>query len=322
MNTQSHILLTGGTGFFGKAFLRYWALQEQLGTCAPKVTILSRDPEGFSNHHPLLIDHPWLEIVKGDICDVGSLPRGFSFTHVLHAAAESTAGPIMSPKERFDQIVFGTRNMLDLSVACGATRFLLTSSGGAYGPQPIEMKAIPETYNGMPDPLNPSNAYGVAKRQAEHLCAQYGHQFGIQTVIARCFAFVGEDLPRDAHFAIGNFIRDAIERPEIIVNGNGNPIRSYMHQSDLAHWLLALLQYGAAGNAYNVGSDEAISIADLAYLVRDILSPEKQVLVKSEELADNVSRSRYIPDISKAKNQLGLKVILPLTQAIRLSVPE
>jgi dTDP-glucose 4,6-dehydratase len=321
MENKSHIFLTGGTGFFGKALLRYWLHQEQLGVRTPRVTVLSRNPTQFLIQHPKLATLHWLQLCKGDICELSSLPQGVAFTHVIHAATDSTNGPLISHMDHFDQIVMGTHNLLKMAIASGANRFLLTSSGGAYGPQPTVMAAIPETYNGMPDPLNPANAYGVAKRQAEHLCAQYGQQYGIETVVARCFAFVGEDLPRDAHFAIGNFIRDALERPEIVVNGNGSPIRSYMHQSDLAHWLLALLQHGAAGNAYNVGSDEAISIADLACLVRDIWSPEKQVLVKGEALADNVSRSRYIPDISKAKNQLGLKVILPLTQAIRLSVP-
>jgi dTDP-glucose 4,6-dehydratase len=69
---------------------------------------------------------------------------------------------------------------------------------------------------------------------------------------------VSEDLPTIAHFAIGNCIRDAFEKPEIIVKGNGSPIWSYMYQSDLAHWLLILLQHGTAGDAYNVGSDEAL----------------------------------------------------------------
>ena len=84
--------------------------------------------------------------------------------------------------------------------------------------------------------------------------------------------------------------------------------------------MASLLQQGASGNAYNVGSDEAISIADLALLVRDIVSPEKQVHVKSQLLADNVFRSRYVPDISKAKMDLGLEITVPLADAIRLSV--
>jgi dTDP-glucose 4,6-dehydratase len=94
-----------------------------------------------------------------------------------------------------------------------------------------------------------------------------------------------------------------------------------MHQNDLAHWLLTLLQSGKAGDAYNVGSDEAVSIAELAYLVRDTLSPQKKVQINGELLADNVNRSRYIPDILKAQNELGLKVTVPLADAIRLSVP-
>ena len=162
------------------------------------------------------------------------------FTHVLHAAADSTLGPQRSPLQRYDQIVDGTRNLLDFAVACGVQRFLLTSSGGVYGPQPEDMAKIPEDWLGMPDPLNPANAYGVGKRAAEHLCALYHATHGIDTVIARCFAFVGEDLPLDVHFAIGNFIRDALWAEEIIVGGDGTPLRSYLDQRDLAQWLFDL----------------------------------------------------------------------------------
>ena len=319
---MKNLLITGGTGFFGRALLRYLDSLNRANGSLPfdQVTVVSRSPESFRLKHPSLAYFSWLTWHAGDVLVSSSLPQNRNYHFILHAASDSTDAAALTPLQTYRQIVDGTENMLKFSATCGAQRFLLTSSGGAYGPQPSNMEAIPETYNGMPDPLNPSNAYGVAKRQAEHLCTQYGHQYGIQTVIARCFAFLGEDLPRDAHFAIGNFIRDAIERSKITVNGNGSPIRSYMYQSDLAHWLLTLLQDGASGNAYNVGSDEAISIADLARLVRDIVSPEKQVHVKSQLLADNVFRNRYVPDISKAKMDLGLEITVPLADAIRLSV--
>jgi dTDP-glucose 4,6-dehydratase len=167
----------------------------------------------------------------------------------------------------------------------------------------------------MPDPLNANNAYGIGKRVAEHLCAMYQDAHGVETVIARCFAFVGEDLPLDVHFAIGNFIRDALWREEIVVGGDGTSLRSYLDQRDLAQWLRKLLADGVGGRAYNVGSDQAISVAALADLVRDIVSPRKivRVLGKPDGRSD---RNLYVPDIRRAKDELGLEVTIPLGDAI------
>jgi UDP-glucuronate decarboxylase len=318
--TNDHILLTGGTGFFGKALLRYWAALESKGQDIATVTLLSRDPARFAAQYPALVSHRWLHLAQGDVCNPDSLPKGLTFTHVLHAATDSTAGPQLTPLQRFDQIVSGTRNILDLAVATGASRFLLTSSGGVYGPQPLHMEQIPEDYLGMTDPLNPSNAYSVAKRCVEHLGAIYRQQYGLETVIARCFAFVGKDLPRDVHFAIGNFIRDALERTEITVAGDGTSIRSYLDQRDLAEWLSALLERGESGRAYNVGSDEAINVGDLAHLVRDVLSPGKtvRILGKPEDSkSSSQHRNVYVPSIKRAREELGLKVCVPLRDAIR-----
>ena len=253
---------------------------------------------------------------RGDVCVSRSLPIGSAFSHVLHAATDSTNGPQLTPLQRYDQIVNGTRNLLDFAVICGAKRFLLTSSGAVYGPQPPHLERIPEDWLGMPDPLNPSNAYGIAKRAAEHLCTLYGQNYGLQTIIARCFAFVGPDLPLDVHFAIGNFIRDALWRDEITVSGDGSPLRSYLDQRDLAQWLMTLLDHGKAGQAYNVGSDQAISIAEIAHLVRRIVAPSKSVHILS---ATNVSNGRniYVPSIQRAKEELNLEVKISLEEAIQ-----
>ena len=170
------------------------------------------------------------------------------------------------------------------------------------------------TSEGMPDPLNAQNAYSIAKRCAEHLCALYAQQHGLQTVVARCFAFVGRDLPLDVHFAIGNFIRDALARPRITVNGDGTPVRSYMDQRDLARWLEALLRRGRAGQAYNVGSDAALTIAELAHQVRDLLAPGKPVHIAAQDTGG--PRSRYVPCIAKAHAELGLDLRHTLRDAV------
>ena len=311
---MNRLLLTGGTGFFGKALIRL-----HLSACDTnysKIAVLSRQPDQFLSAYPEFSGHPSITFLKGDIQQRDSLPWGHSFTHVLHAATDSTIGPSLTPLQRYEQIVDGTRNILDLAVATSARRFLFTSSGAIYGPQPADLVAIPEDWPGSPPLAEPSTAYGQAKRAAEHLCALVGEQHGLETVVARCFAFVGPDLPLNVHFAIGNFIRDALTADAITVSGDGTPLRTYLDQSDLAHWLLTLLEHGRHGQAYNVGSDEVISIADLAHLVRDILAPDKPVHILGQP-NPGADRNRYVPDIRKAQQELGLNVCIPLAEAIR-----
>ena len=309
------LLLTGGTGFFGRALLRRWIDDEKYGTRLPDVTVLTRSPESFLVRYPEFFGKEWLRFHKGNILDYTSLPHNKTFTHILHGATESTIGPSLQNLQQYDEIVNGTRNILDYAVKINVSRVLLTSSGGVYGPQPETLGEIPESYLGIPDPLDPLSAYSMAKRASEHLCCLYNDRFGVETVVARCFSFVGQDLPLNAHFAIGNFIYDALHSDEITVAGNGAPIRTYMNQADLASWLMCILDRGIAGHAYNVGSDKGITISELAYLVRDILSPSKSV-VFMDTAATFQGRNMYIPDIRLAKRELNLDVRISLNESI------
>ena len=278
--------------------------------------MISRRPERFQEAFPQYKRLKWLNVVKADVLVAETLPRHERFSHIIHAATEATLSSKLASLDQYLQIIDGVRNMLDLAIQTGARRFLLTSSGAIYGHQPTDLAAIPEDWLGSPSLADPSTAYGQGKRAAEHLCALFAQQHGLETVVARCFAFVGPDLPLNVHFAIGNFIRDALTAESITVAGDGTPLRTYLHQSDLAHWLFTLLERGRPGEAYNVGSDELISIADLAHLVRDVLAPEKPVHILG--MPDpGASRNRYVPDIRKAQQQLGLSVTIPLAEAIR-----
>lgn len=313
-----HIFFTGGTGFFGKAVLRYLAAldPDAREALAAHVTVLSRDPDEFLRGHGEFASLPWLSFHRGDIERPETLPRDGDFTHVLHAAADSTNVLHLQAWQRYEQIVQGTKNVLDFAAARGAKRFLLTSSGGVYGAQPEHMRAIPESHDGELGPLGEANAYSVGKQEAERLCALYAERFGIEPIVARCFTFVGEDLPLDVHFAIGNFIRDALFGSEIVVKGDGSPVRSYMDQAELARWLLAMLCRGVPGRAYNVGSPVGVTMTELAHLVGRLLGPGKPVRVLARSGADNPSRSCYVPDVSLAASELGLANEIDLADAI------
>ena len=313
-----NLFLTGGTGFFGRALIRHWCKQSGQGVMVPRVTLLTRSAETFQVNYPQFADLAWLEIVTGDILELNSFPKGRVFSHVLHAATDSTLGPQLTALERYQQILDGTKNVLDYAVCTKAKRFLLTSSGGVYGPQPSDLAEIPEDFNQIPDPLVAANTYSIAKRAAEHLCALYQDSSNLEVIIARCFAFVGEDLPLEVHFAIGNFIRDALWSNQVTIKGDGTAIRSYLDQRDLAQWLLVMLEKGQTGKAYNLGSDQAVSIRQLAELVRDTVAPNKEVKVLSKPTS--TIRNRYVPNISRAKAELNLKVSITLAEAIEHTV--
>ena len=306
------LLVTGGTGFFGRWLLGLLArAQTELGI-ALTATVLSRDPGAFAAHHPELARLGFVRLVPGDVRDFAA-PAG-PVTHVLHAATDTSVAADRDPDTLIGSIVDGTRRVLDIAAGKGARRLLYVSSGAVYGRQPPDLAAIPETYAGACDPLDPRTAYGQAKRLAEHHCAAAAARGGPEAVIARCFAFVGPGLPVDGHFAIGNFIRDALAGRSIIVSGDGTPLRSYLYAGDLAVWLVALLVRGRSGTAYNVGSDRPISIGDLAHRVASLLpGPDVEIRGVPETGA---LRARYLPDIGRARRELGLDAWTSLDAAI------
>jgi dTDP-glucose 4,6-dehydratase len=99
------------------------------------------------------------------------------------------------------------------------------------------------------------------------------------------------------------------------VSGDGTPLRTYLDQDDLAHWLWTLLLEGVDGETYNVGSDQVVSIAELAHLVQRLLAPAKTVRIVGEPQAAG-GRNRYVPNIQKIKAMHGLSVVVPLDQSI------
>jgi len=316
-NDQRVYLLSGGSGFFGKALLGYWLSDHGKQHRPRSVIILSRSPHRFLKEHPEFDEVCWISWIEADVTIADTLSKVdvSKVSHVLHAATESTRGQSLSHQQQFDQILTGTRNMLALALRAGRPRFLLTSSGGVYGRFPDGISHVTESHFGIPDPLDPRSAYSIAKRASEHLCALAGSEHGLPVVICRPFAFCGQDLPLDVHFAVGNFIRDALWKEKITVSGDGSPVRSYLDQDDLAAWLTSLLTDGQSGEAYNLGSDEPISILDLAHLVRDLIAPGKRVeVLKSGD--GTAARQYYVPDISKITKALGVRKTISLKDSI------
>jgi dTDP-glucose 4,6-dehydratase len=309
------IILTGGTGFFGCWLAESFVHANRIEKLSANLTILTRNPLAFAQKCPHLASDPAITLLAGDVRDF-AYPAG-EFKYVIHAATEASAKQeAENPTEMLSTILRGTERVLDFAASHGTQKFLLTSSGAVYGTQPPSVTHITEHYAGAPNQLERSSVYAEGKRAAETLCSAYSAAYGIECKIARCFAFVGPHLPLDAHFAIGNFIRDAMRGDEIRVNGDGTPKRSYMYAADLAIWLWSILFRAPAMEAFNVGSDQAISIRELAYTVAATIGSNARVRVAQSAISGATVR-QYVPNINKAEQILGLKCTISLEGAIR-----
>jgi UDP-glucuronate decarboxylase len=309
----ARIFMTGGTGFIGRWMLEALRDADTRLNLGIELVVLSRDPAAFAQRVPHLASYPGFRFVTGDTCDF-TAPDG-PFSHVIHAATDASADlNARDPRRMFDTIATGTRRALDFAVDRSARCFFL-SSGAVYGAQPWNVTHVEETWRGGPDCQDPRSAYGEGKRAAEMLCAIYAKQFGLDVVNARIFALLGPLLSLDIHFAAGNFIRDALAGKVVRVDGAGTAVRSYLYAADLTVWLWSILLRAAPGSVYNVGSEEAVSIAELARRVASLLGgPGYEVLGKPDP---GWNPGRYVPATGLIQRELGLAPVIGLDEAIR-----
>lgn len=305
------VFLTGGTGFMGKWLLATLLFANDRLNLGCKVYVLSRRPGDFSTASPDIAKSSVIELIQGDVRNFRDSTR--KFDTIIHAATDVVANS--APEEIFDTCIQGTRNILELAEATGATDFLLVSSGAVYGRQPPELVRVSETYRGAPDTLALTSAYGEGKRAAEWLGAAKAARSSLQVKIARCFAFVGPHLPLNKHFAIGNFIGSALRGEDIVIEGDGTPYRSYLYAADMAAWMWAILMRGRSGMAFNVGSEEAVSIANLAQQVNEATGGGSRIQLLRAPVIGRAP-DRYVPDTVLARRELGLPDPMRLSEAI------
>jgi len=296
-------LIIGGTGFFGKSILDSFkrGLLDEFGIS--RVLVLARNAKKFKFDYPELV-FSGVELISGDISKAKTIPEA---DLIIHAASSTNMNDYVgrlqnTGKSNIEQSVL---NFCDIAATSQLNaKVLYCSSGAVYGKQPEYIEKISEEFyfqENISQFSTEKQKYCLGKRFAEDKIMNLA-KCGLNVAIARCFTFFGKYLPKDQHFAYGNFISKAEKGQKIIVNTNGLVYRSYLSADDLVFSLFKILQTASPEcPVYNVGSDEAIAIHDLAKLIAEKYNVDYEYKISD---FNNVI-DRYVPNVNKLKDLLN-----------------
>lgn len=315
---QSDMILTGATGFVGQWLSMSYLSARKEFSLPGRLFAVARNPHEFEQRMSEAGLADGLVAVPADVRTLAGdgLPEGAS---IVHAATPARASLNSSqPMEMIDIIVRGQSTMLEIAKKIKACRFLFLSSGAIYGRQPHNVMKLKETWEGAPLVADPANAYHEAKRLAEMLGNIACSTGGVPFTSARLFAFLAPFLPLDEHFAAGNFLGNASRGETISISSGGGSIRTYQYGTDMAVWLWAILARGRPLVAYNVGSDQEITVRGLAEQIARQSGSEGDVEIRGTDTEFNVTR--YVPDVNLVRDELGVSNMVNLGDAISRTI--
>ena len=300
-SSVDHLLLLGCTGLFGQHLLPRLHTLLKSGHNLPLITLVTRNRNNTLARFPYLSS---INLVEADFLSSSVLALPCPPSHILHMANMSAADTFNGSSQYSKyRLLVNSVDALRSVVKSGTTKkIIFTSSGVAYGSTDTYL----EDDNSSMNIFDSSYSLGFAKLNAEYLLSMLSQEVGFSLTVCRCFSFVSPFLPYDLHYALGNFVYNAVQQKDIIIRGDGSDLRSYQHVDDTIDWLLFLLQSDISLPLLNLGSDSSISIKDLALHIQDLIAPHIAVSVLNQN-ADphNFRRRSYVPSILNAKN-IGL----------------
>lgn len=305
-----NILITGGTGFFGKALLDFIIANKLNST--NHFYFISRNPDQFLHHHSHY-KHKNINFIQHNILEENLKKKlDVDVDVIIHGAANSSKELIKNKFIDLNTHIQGTSNIINFALnEYSLTKFIFLSSGAVYG-NVDKHEAINEEFPLCED-FNLLDEYAIGKVISEKLINKYLTSSKIATVTLRLFSFIGSYLPLDKHFAVMNFINDALHEEVIKVNSINDVYRSFLDQQDMVSWIWTVLSECSISNTYNIGSDCEYSIYDLANLVKSQISPNKKIIFTNKFKS---SRIFYTPNVSKIKNDFSLCETIKLQNSI------
>lgn len=305
------IFITGGSGFLGSNLISY--LLKKNGNYL--ITAITRDKTKIKSF-PYYRDER-IKWVEQDIVSLKPTKKEYDyFFHLACPSAEETFRGI-DPLKKFLTIVEGTKRALEFAKVSKVKKFIFTSSGSVYGDYSKKYKYVPESYIPTLDISDPNNILGFSKTTAEFLCLNYSYKNDFKVCILRCFSFIGKNLPLNLHYAVGNFIKQAIIKKSIVIEGPADTYRSYLNVNDFCEWFEKIIFDESKNLIYNLGSEKSISMLDLARRIGKILDYPVKIICKNNKAAiGNLYRKFYLPDITLLKKDHSVKESFSLDSSL------
>lgn len=310
---NSHILITGGTGFVGRWLTEMLIYLNENFSFNVTIYLLARNIPKDYNHSKL----DYIHFIKSDIKNIKELPDVLNY--IIHAAGTpDSKNHVSNPIKTFETFVKGTQNILDISSRLpNLIKFIHFSSNKIYGDNYTTSLVDENNYNIIG--YNNNDVYCESKRMSETICKAYMSQLYLPIIILRPFAFIGPFQSLDKPWAVNNFIRDAILGGPIRILGNEFTTKGYMYGSDLANYILNILSVGKVGDVYNIGSSKPLTLLELAQKIKKLINSEIEIKIRSSK--DNyITTSNDVPMTSKIENELNLKEAFGIDDALKRTI--
>jgi len=286
------ILVTGGAGFIGSAFVNMYSKSHDIHVI-DKLTYAG----DMKN-----IDTSVFEMEKFyrvDICDYSKCDQIFNNVRpdiVINFAAESHVdNSINSSIEFVNTNIVGTHTLLELSKKYKVIKYIQVSTDEVYGHLEIGDPSFTEN-----TPLNPRSPYSATKASADLIVASFVNTYNLNACITRCSNNYGKN--QHSEKLIPTIVYNAITDKKIPIYGNGKNIRDWIHVSDHIQGIYAVMLKGKTGEIYNFGGNNQVSNLDLCKKILDILGKPHSLI---EFVEDRKGHDfRYAIDYTKAEREL------------------
>jgi UDP-glucose 4-epimerase len=302
------VLVTGGAGFIGSH------LAEALLARGDRVTVVDDESTGRFENLAGVREHPRLQIVRGSVGDAALLrPLLEGVQQVYHlAAAVGVALIAREPLATIERNIYPTQLLLDEIHArhkAGQTiRFFLASTSEVYGknPKPVWDEEDDLVFGAT---TRPRWSYGASKAIDEFLTLACARQFGLPVVIARFFNVVGPRQTGAYGMVLPRFVEAAMAGKPLIVHDDGRQVRCFAHVADVVGAVIKLMDSDTTlGRIFNVGSDQPVSILDLASRVIALASSKSAVQFQSYTQAydkDFEDIRHRVPDLTRLRQAIA-----------------